>query len=123
MTDGQSECCEANGPWPRKTVNSRRKGASGERELAAELTRLFGHACRRGQQYCGLEGQDVVGLPGIHIESKRVNKLNLSRAYVQAKRDAGIKLPIVCHRADRQPWMLTVALEDLPKLIELLKGS
>ena len=57
-------------------TNSRQKGARGERELAAVL-REHGFECRRGQQFCGANGDaDVVGLPGIHIECKRVESLN-----------------------------------------------
>ena len=49
-------------------MNSRQKGARGERELAGIL-RDYGFDSRRGQQYCGLNGDaDVIGLPGIHIE-------------------------------------------------------
>lgn len=54
-------------------INSKQKGAAAERELARKL-REYGYDCRRGQQYCGLNGDaDVVGLPGIHIEAKRRN--------------------------------------------------
>lgn len=50
-------------------MNSRNKGATGERELAKVL-RGYGYNCRRGQQYCGANGDaDVVGLPGLHIIS------------------------------------------------------
>lgn len=53
-------------------MNSRQKGARGERELAKVL-RSYGYETRRGQQYCGANGDaDVMGLPGIHIECKRV---------------------------------------------------
>lgn len=49
-------------------MNSRAKGAGGERELAKKL-REYGYDCRRGQQFSGANGDaDVVGLPGIHIE-------------------------------------------------------
>lgn len=58
-------------------MNSRNKGAAGERELAKVL-KGYGYDCRRGQQYCGANGdEDVVGLPGLHIECKRVERLNL----------------------------------------------
>lgn len=51
-------------------MNSRQKGAAGERELAKAL-RSHGFETRRGQQYCGSNGDaDVVGLPGVHIECK-----------------------------------------------------
>ena len=57
-------------------MNSNNKGKNGERELATIL-REYGYDSRRGQQYCGSNGDaDVVGLPGVHIECKRVERLN-----------------------------------------------
>ena len=62
-------------------MNSRQKGARGERELANVLKGYGYKESRRGQQYCGSNGDaDVVGLTGIHIECKRVEKLNLEKA-------------------------------------------
>ena len=56
---------------------SRNKGKVGERELAKKLREL-GFDARRGQQFCGANGDaDVVGLPNIHIECKRVEALRL----------------------------------------------
>lgn len=82
----------------RKT-NSRNKGASGERELARKL-KEYGYEARRGQQYCGSNGDaDVVGLPGIHIECKRVERLNLYDALAQSVADAKTdEKPTVFHR-------------------------
>lgn len=99
-------------------TNSRRKGAAGERELAKELQRLFGVSMRRGQQYSGANGDsDVVGLPGVHIECKRVESLNLGAAMAQAVSDAGESaIPVVMHRKDRCEWLVTVRLDDLPAL-------
>ena len=69
-------------------TNSRRKGASGERELAKKL-REYGYEARRGQQYCGSNGDaDVVGIPGIHIECKRVEALNIEKAMQQSISDS-----------------------------------
>jgi Holliday junction resolvase len=93
---------------------SREKGKRGERELAAHL-REFGYDSRRGQQYCGGNGDaDVIGLPGIHIECKRVEKLSLTDAMTQAIRDSTgkDKLPAVFHRKNREGWMVTMRLED-----------
>ena len=66
------------------TINSNKKGKRGERELA-NILKKYGFKSRRGQQYCGANGDaDVIGLDGIHIECKRVEKLNIDEAYIQA---------------------------------------
>lgn len=94
-------------------MNSRAKGAGGERELAKKL-REYGYDCRRGQQFSGANGDaDVVGLPGIHIECKRVERLNLEDAMAQSRRDAREgEIPVVMHRKTRSPWLVTTTLED-----------
>lgn len=86
-------------------MNSRNKGAKGERELAKVL-RQYGYDCRRGQQYSGANGDaDVVGLPGIHIECKRVERLNIQDAVDQAKRDKrDDEIPAVFHRKNNREW-------------------
>lgn len=94
---------------------SRNKGKVGERELAAALRAEGFESARRGQQYSGSEtSADVVGLPGIHIECKRVEKLNIYDAIEQAQRDAGEsgELPAVFHRRNRKPWLVTMPLSD-----------
>ena len=94
-------------------MNSRGKGKRGELELARAL-RALGYDCRRGQQYSGKNGDaDVVGLPGIHIECKRVERLNLAEAMRQAERDARPgELPAVFHRRNGEPWLVTMPLES-----------
>ena len=69
--------------------------------------------CRRGQQYCGANGDaDVVGLPGIHIECKRVERLNLYDAVDQAKHDAKPdELPAVFHRKNHCEWLVTMPID------------
>ena len=78
-------------------MNSNNKGKNGERELATIL-REYGYDSRRGQQYCGSNGDaDVVGLPGVHIECKRVERLNIYDAIEQSKNDARDgENPVVC---------------------------
>ena len=97
--------------------NSRRKGAEGERELAGKL-REYGYDSRRGQQYCGANGDaDVVGLPGIHIECKRVEKLNLYDAMAQSVNDAkGGEVPAVFHRKNRCEWLVTLRFDDFMRM-------
>ena len=94
------------------TVNSKQKGARGERELASKL-REYGYDCRRGQQFCGANGDaDVVGLPGIHIEVKRTEALRLYDAMAQAKADAKSKIPVVMHRKNDCKWLVVMELDD-----------
>lgn len=98
------------------SINSKKKGAKGERELANKL-KEYGYNCRRGQQYNGLEGEDVVGLDYIHIECKRVEKLDLYRAMEQSKRDSEKEqIPAVFHRKNRQNWLVTMELDDFIKI-------
>ena len=62
---------------------------------------------------------DLVGLPGIHIECKRVERLNLYEAMRQAQRDAERfqdGAPCVFHRRNRKPWLVTMQLTDWMKL-------
>ena len=68
-------------------VNGKKKGKAGELEVA-RILRSYGYPCRRGQQYSGANGDaDVVGLPGIHIEVKRRERLDLNRRkWTQARR-------------------------------------
>jgi len=100
-------------------TNSRAKGARGERELSSKL-KEYGYETRRGQQYCGANGDaDVVGLPGVHIECKRVEHLNLYNAIAQAKADAKNKeIPTIFHRKDNHEWLVTLTLEDYMKIYE-----
>ena len=98
-------------------MNSRQKGARGERELALKL-KEYGYDCRRGQQYSGVNGDaDVVGLPGIHIECKRVERLNLEDAMAQSRRDAREgEIPTVMHRKNNCKWLVTMELDDFMEM-------
>lgn len=98
-------------------MNSRQKGAAGERELAKAL-RSHGFETRRGQQYCGSNGDaDVVGLPGVHIECKRVERLNLEDAMAQSRADARPgEVPVVMHRKNNCKWLVTLSLDDFMTL-------
>lgn len=107
---------------------SRDKGKAGERELANKLKELGFDGCRRGVQYCGADGSaDVVGLPGVHIECKRVEALNIHKAMAQAVSDAREgEAPAVFSRRSREGWLVTMPLEEWVKFYGpccLSKGS
>lgn len=95
-------------------VNSRQKGARAERELAHILQDYGYYTARRGQQYCGLNGDaDVIGVHGLHIECKHVEHLNLYNALEQSIGDSKeSEVPIVCHKKNRKPWLVTLTLPD-----------
>lgn len=95
-------------------MNSKRKGCAGEREFAA-LCREHGiDNAQRGQQFSGgVDSPDVKGVPGVHVEVKRVEKLNVLDAMNQSIRDAaGQAVPIVAHRRNRSPWLITMQAND-----------
>ena len=101
-------------------VNSKQKGKNGELELAKKL-REHGYAVRRSVQYNGKEeeGQaDLLGLPHIHIECKRTERLNLYDAVDQAKRDsAGTgNTPAVFHRKNHCDWVVILPLDEFMKI-------
>lgn len=98
-------------------MNSRQKGARGERQLAAVL-QDYGYDTRRGQQYCGANGDaDVVGIPGLHIECKRVERLNIYDAIAQSEKDARRDdIPVVMHRKNNCKWLVTMSLEEFMKI-------
>lgn len=105
-------------------MNSRQKGKRGELELANFLKKC-GYDAHRGQQYNGADGSaDVIGLPGIHIECKRVERLDLDSAMEQATRDARDgETPAVFHRRNGKPWKVTVELGDFLTLYEKANGG
>ena len=98
-------------------INSRDKGRRGEVELAGYL-REYGYNTERMSQYCGKTGvPDVQGLPFLHIECKRVERLNIEDAMAQSKRDAREgEIPTVMHRKNHCEWLCTLRLEDFMKI-------
>lgn len=105
--------------------SSQAKGAAGERELAA-LLRKRGYDTQRGGSLSFGEVPDVMGLPGVHIEVKRVERLNVPEAMHQAVRDAekfqdGV--PTLFHRRNREPWLVTMRLDDWLDLYEKVGKS
>lgn len=99
-------------------MNSRSKGAAGEREGAREWARVVGTTARRGQQFHGgSDSPDIVHGLGdtIHIEVKRTERGNPYVWLDQAVRDSGGKIPLVLHRRNNKPWLVIVRLDDVTR--------
>ena len=100
-------------------MNSREKGKRGERQWRDEL-RANGYSARRGQQFSGSpDSPDVVcdQLCWIHFEVKAVERLNIEDAMGQARRDSGGKVPVVAHRRNFRPWLVTMGAETFFRLL------
>lgn len=97
-------------------MNSKNKGKRGELELAHKLNDLGFKDARRTAQYNGKETgslADVVGVPGVHVECKRNERLNINDAMEQAIRDCNEgEAPMVFHRKNGKPWLVTMLLDD-----------
>ena len=105
-------------------MNSRNKGKRGELE-AAHLLKEYGYDARRGQQYAGSNGDpDVVGLPHVHLEIKRVEKLNIDDALQQSIRDSREnEVPVVMHRKNRTEWKVTMQFVDWIEMSKAWEGD
>lgn len=102
-------------------MNSRQKGKRGELEWA-EYLRAGGIDARRGCQFSGSpDSPDVVtGLDDrFHFEVKRVEALNVNEAMAQAEADCGEggRMPVVAHRRNRTPWLVTMRACDWLALV------
>lgn len=98
--------------------SSQRKGREGERELRDRL-REYGYSVECGEPVSFGEVPDLIGLPGVHIECKRVERLNVPEAMQQAVRDSERfrdGMPALFHRRNREPWLVTMRLEDFMRL-------
>lgn len=104
--------------------SARAKGKNGELEACHILRELFGWMCRRTQQFSGWQrdgdSPDIVcdHTPSLFFEVKRVERLAVPRALLTAAKQCGRKCPVLLHRQNRSQvgWMLTIRLEDLPRL-------
>lgn len=94
--------------------SSQRKGADGERELT-ELLNEYGFSTTRGGSLTYGKIPDITGLPGIHIECKRCERLKLPEWMQQAVIDSDRfrdGLPTVFHRRNHESWLVTMRLTD-----------
>lgn len=92
---------------------SRDRGKRGELELVHILRDDYGYTVRRGYVFHG--ESDLVGLEGIHVECKYVEKLNIHKAMGQAVAEADKRkdgLPTVFFRRNGGEWLVCQKLTD-----------
>ena len=93
---------------------SQSKGRRGELELV-RLIQACGIPAEPGKAVSFGSTPDVVGVPGIHPEIKRAERLNVPEAMTQAVQDSEKfhdGTPVLFHRRNRQGWLCTMRLED-----------
>ena len=105
------------------SAKSRNKGASGERELIKAIYDLTGIELTRNFSQASAGGHDLIGLDDWAIECKRyamadqaAKKMWWRQAVAQARRVD--KKPVVCYRADRQPWRCIVPYPEHATLFD-----
>lgn len=106
-------------------TNGKQKGKRGELELAKKL-REYGYDARRTVQYNGKaeEGKaDLLGLPGVHIECKRTERLSIYDAMAQAKADSKGEIPCVFHRKNNCEWLVVMSLDSFMKMYQDYEGK
>lgn len=94
-------------------MNSRAKGIRGELELAKWLE-SHGISAARGQQRAGgPDSPDVIhAIPGLHIEVKRTERLDLWTGLAQAAQDCQNRTPTLWFRRNRWQWYVCLPAED-----------
>jgi hypothetical protein len=103
-----------------RRINSRAKGAAGEREFCSELSLHLGdhltEQLKRNLEQTRNGGHDIQGLPGWAVEVKRYKSLTETeianiwekQAVDQAMRISAI--PALAYREDRRPWRVRVPI-------------
>ena len=109
-------------------INSRQKGCVGERQMAQEIERVMGWTANRMAQHCGDAGDSDIlihQLPQVFAEVKRVEKLNVQAAMDKAaeQAEAAGKIPVLFHRRNRTPWLVTLKLDQLPQFYEMMEAA
>lgn len=104
-------------------MNPQRKGKEGELKL---MHFLLDHGLNVKRGYVWLNQSDLIGLDGIHIECKNVEKLNVREALAQAIEEAKKKkdgLPAVFWKKSRKEWVTVMRTEDWITLYKLARGN
>lgn len=87
--------------------------------------RGYGYDVQPGQAVSYGSVPDLVGLPDIHIECKRNERMNVLEAMKQAVRDAAKfgGTPALFHRRNRSGWLVTMRLPDWMEMYQKVEKS
>jgi hypothetical protein len=109
----------------------KQKGDNYERELAAYIndktgTKSFRAPLSGGGNVGMSGGADLLGVPELFVEAKRVERLNFHDALRQAERNAvktsSPDTPIVINRKNRQPTGESLCLVRLDEFLKFYKA-
>ena len=103
-------------------TNGQKKGRNGETELCSILNQK-GFSVRTGRALNFGTEPDLIGLPQVHIECKRHERVRLYEWMAQATEDSkkfSDGAPCVFFRKNRQEWLVCMKLTDW---VELYKAS
>ena len=105
--------------------SQQRKGRDGELEIV-KIFQAHGIDAQPGQAVSFGSTPDVMNIPHIHPEIKRVERLNVPGAMAQAVRDSekfGDGVPCLFHRRNRQEWLCTMRLSDWLSLYQTAENG
>lgn len=98
---------------------SRDKGAQFERDVQ-DLARAHGFTTARRAFASGAQGgADLTGIPGVALECKRQERVNLPAWWRQAVAAADGDMPVVALRWSRGPALAVLELDELLALLAL----
>lgn len=96
-------------------INSRNKGAAGEREVAKILREYIGIDVSRNWQGQAAKGGPDILLPGWAVEVKRAKKPLIANWWTQAAFQAQAigRHPVLVYRLDRGKWRALMSMKAL----------
>lgn len=107
-------------------MDSRRKGAAGEREAADAFETATGIPCHRSAQRVGIHGDaDINCAAPIHLECKRVARVAALDFLRQAERDAQPgRVPVAIVREDKDTdWAIIIRVRDVAKFVDVVHAT
>lgn len=85
-------------------MNSRAKGAVGEREFIGKHLIEFWPTARRNLEQHTEDKRDSLDTGDLHWQIKRTEALRIWEALKQAEDEAGGRMPLLAFRRNRSPW-------------------